>query len=233
MNGRIGVNKHQLALQVLKKTAFAGAAMLACAGVQAQTTVYSFGTQIGSPYATTFQPSDTFATLSMTTVDSMHYLFDLRATSNFNALFGAPAATIHRVAFNTSNVDPLPGSVRLASGSTWGVGHIYYTTQDAELGGVVFDFTEGWGNASTNPNSQLTSGERVVWESSFANPTSFNAPPFALKVFGLGNSGTGSAWYVPTVSAIPEPQTYGMLLAGLGLLGFVARRRERKAAAVA
>lgn len=227
------MKKHRQALPVLKKTAFAAAAMLACVGVQAQTTVYSFGTQISSPYSTTFQPSDTFATLSVTTMDSMRYVFDLQATSNFNALFGAPTATIHRVGFNTSNVDPLPGSVRLASGGTWGVGHVYYSTRDFELGGLVFDFAEGWGNASTNPNSQLTSGERVVWESSFASPTSFNAPPFAIKVFGLGNSGTGGAWYVPTVSAIPEPETYGMLLAGLGLLGFAARRRERKAAAVA
>jgi phospholipase/lecithinase/hemolysin len=31
------------------------------------------------------------------------------------------------------------------------------------------------------------------------------------------------------VAAIPEPETYAMLLAGLGLLGFMARRRQRKA----
>ena len=32
------------------------------------------------------------------------------------------------------------------------------------------------------------------------------------------------------VSHAPEPETYAMLLAGLGMLGFVARRRKRKAA---
>jgi hypothetical protein len=33
------------------------------------------------------------------------------------------------------------------------------------------------------------------------------------------------------VSTIPEPETYAMLLAGLGLMGFVARRRQRQLAA--
>jgi hypothetical protein len=32
------------------------------------------------------------------------------------------------------------------------------------------------------------------------------------------------------VGTVPEPETYGMLLAGLGLLGFVARRRKQKVA---
>ena len=31
-------------------------------------------------------------------------------------------------------------------------------------------------------------------------------------------------------TAVPEPETYAMMLAGLGLLGFITRRRERKAA---
>jgi choice-of-anchor A domain-containing protein len=33
------------------------------------------------------------------------------------------------------------------------------------------------------------------------------------------------------VSAVPEPETYAMLLAGLGLVGFMARRRKSKTAA--
>ncbi len=39
-------------------------------------------------------------------------------------------------------------------------------------------------------------------------------PDYSLSVFGVGNS----------PAAVPEPETYSMILAGLGLLGFAARR---------
>ena len=56
-----------------------------------------------------------------------------------------------------------------------------------------------------------------------------------------GNAGSGSPsdyldynngqyiqsnWKVSAVSAVPEPETYAMLLAGLGLMGFMVRRRK-------
>jgi hypothetical protein len=37
-------------------------------------------------------------------------------------------------------------------------------------------------------------------------------------------------WSLTSVSAVPEPETYAMLLAGLGLMGAVARRRRAKQA---
>jgi hypothetical protein len=45
------------------------------------------------------------------------------------------------------------------------------------------------------------------------------------------NSSTIARWSIAQVtSAVPEPETYAMFLAGLGLLGFVSRRRKQKAA---
>lgn len=46
-----------------------------------------------------------------------------------------------------------------------------------------------------------------------------------------------NSWYVPSmqftanIAPVPEPETYAMMLAGLGMLGFMARRRKLKAAA--
>ncbi|WP_249936291.1 PEP-CTERM sorting domain-containing protein [Janthinobacterium lividum] len=43
------------------------------------------------------------------------------------------------------------------------------------------------------------------------------------------DGGIQSRWYLEEVSAVPEPETYGMLLVGLGLIGFATRRRSKKA----
>lgn len=45
-----------------------------------------------------------------------------------------------------------------------------------------------------------------------------NSGGIALDLIQFGNI---------SIAAIPEPQTYAMLLAGLGLLGFMARRKKR------
>ncbi len=45
-----------------------------------------------------------------------------------------------------------------------------------------------------------------------------------------GPSGSGAGSYAGNVhitSAVPEPETYAMFLAGLGLMGFMARRRSK------
>jgi hypothetical protein len=56
--------------------------------------------------------------------------------------------------------------------------------------------------------------------------------PGASAYFSLeGAPGTASAYsaHVGAVSAVPEPSTYAMLLAGLGLIGFIMYRSKEKA----
>jgi len=46
-----------------------------------------------------------------------------------------------------------------------------------------------------------------------------------------GTEVVGNMRIITDVTPVPEPETYAMMLAGLGMLGFMARRRKLKAAA--
>ncbi|SFN58458.1 PEP-CTERM protein-sorting domain-containing protein [Nitrosospira briensis] len=45
---------------------------------------------------------------------------------------------------------------------------------------------------------------------------------------GAGNAYTFSLVQTPVAGVVPEPETYAMFLAGLGLMGFMARRKQNK-----
>jgi hypothetical protein len=83
--------------------------------------------------------------------------------------------------------------------------------------------TPGWGTSffSTRTISGLTAGR-----------------DYRVEVYGWGNPmGSATGRYELTLTAqgnlapVPEPETYAMMLAGLGLLGVAARRRKQKAIA--
>ncbi|MDR3213796.1 MAG: DVUA0089 family protein [Azoarcus sp.] len=52
--------------------------------------------------------------------------------------------------------------------------------------------------------------------------------PYLGASWSLYVTGAASAKILPGVPAVPEPETYAMLLAGLGVVGAVARRRSKK-----
>jgi hypothetical protein len=82
----------------------------------------------------------------------------------------------------------------------------------------------GAGDTLINSGTSLQSGVVDVWTISSDN---LGAGDYYLQVSGNLVSVTGGSFGGAVMMApVPEPETYGMMLGGLGALGFLARRRK-------
>ena len=177
---------------------------LLLASVAAHATTDTYGELLSGSY----NPPGSFATLSYTNVGNI-YSFTLTA-ADLDALFttGAFIGAIAADAAFKPTVSNVSGSSPVSVSPGGGPGG-------------VFDFRFDL----TGPKqARLTANESVSWTATFANPVNLTSSSFALHVQGLTSAQGGSAWY--TVSAVPEADTYAMMMAGIGLLGFATRRRR-------
>ena len=126
-------------------------------------------------------------------------------TISFSSTVHNPLITL--VSFNGANVTFAPGSNLnfLSSGcGFWGCGSFGSTTSTSFTGvGELHGVVQLQGD--------------------FDSITFTNTFPEGWHGITVGVEGLA-------VTAVPEPETYAMMLAGLGLLGFAARRRKKAAA---
>lgn len=104
-------------------------------------------------------------------------------------------------------------------------------SDDAFASSMNFDFTA---TPSSPANSGYQSGVSLVYS---ANDSGVSGLPYmdSRNQFrrGIHNRLSDDDWakrsdkYTSITSPVPEPQTYAMILAGLALIGFTARRRNR------
>jgi hypothetical protein len=97
-----------------------------------------------------------------------------------------------------------------------------YTGNTHETGAVApGTLLSAWG--TTVVYSPTVSATTVV-----LNPLSLAAGTYTLQIRGtvFGSSGGSYAGVLNLTNPIPEPETYAMMLAGLGLMGFMSRRRK-------
>ncbi|MDO8414295.1 MAG: FxDxF family PEP-CTERM protein [Gallionellaceae bacterium] len=138
--------------------------------------------------------------------------------TSHDAVFGNPAV---RGSFSDTYTFTIPTGAGTEGGavaiSGWGFTGPTHWITSFTLTDVTTGIVVGSGSPGTTSNYTF-SGLNPA--DSFA----LNVMGTAMKVRGSG-SYTGSIQITPT-SPIPEPDTYAMVLAGLGLLGFTARRRK-------
>jgi len=123
------------------------------------------------------------------------------------------------------------------------IGNITFAQVVSGPGNWTADVNHGL-NASLGCNSGGTNGscfvvnpvialtDSMIWNIDLqGTDLHFDSPHLKVQFLTGANATdkTGSllSQAIPGIPAIPEPETYAMMLAGLGLLGFVARRRRQ------
>ena len=97
-----------------------------------------------------------------------------------------------------------------------------YFAVDYVGSGLDTYLTVGQGSAIPLPITGSLSGLDVA-----SYQSTFNLTPGGTYWFKLSGYGEAAS-YTVTLAPVPEPETYALLLAGLGLMGAVARRRQSK-----
>jgi PEP-CTERM motif len=153
------------------------------------------------PLPTSVTYGNTFASASTGTTFFDDYIFTI------------PNGSVNSVT-SSINLDSILGlsnlQARLYTGSTHQTGAV-----------VPGTLMSAWG--TTVNYSPTVSATTVV-----LNPLLLNAGTYTFQVRGTvaGTSGGSYAGVLNLTPPVPEPETYGMLIAGLAVVGFATRRRK-------
>jgi hypothetical protein len=180
-----------------------GSAVLATS-FSANATVDTYGELLSG----TFQPATTFASMTYTNIGNVYSFtlnaFDLDAIFTNGSFIGSIAVDSAEMPTISNVVGDTVVSVANGGGPTG-----------------IFDFRFDLTGPQQN---RLTANESVSWDATFTQAVNLSADSFALHVQGLTTEQGGSAWY--TATPVPEPEVYAMMLVGLGMLGFTAKRKS-------
>lgn len=133
-------------------------------------------------------------------------------------------------------LDASSAILNMAAGFTTGFSFFYTSSTAATVS--VWDGLNATGSllGSISLGAQYDSSCSGDPSGSFCNWTAggvaFSGTAKSIDFGGTANqTGYDNITFGSATPAIPEPETYAMMLAGLGLMGFLARRRKQKEAA--
>jgi len=94
-------------------------------------------------------------------------------------------------------------------------------------GDLTANFSFGTGNSTLIRGVSLVNNTTVAGYPAASYTQTFNLTGGKTYWFTLAGEGTDAS-YTVMLAPVPEPETYALMLAGLGLLGVAARRRKTK-----
>jgi hypothetical protein len=120
---------------------------------------------------------------------------------------------------------------------------LFITLRDDTTGTVLINRFYNAGNGGGGVDSRFTSANNLFYTANWqiellSIDASLKGHDFTLALLAADCEPTGHTGYayldgfggaipVPVLGAVPEPETYAMMFAGLGLMGIVARRRRK------
>ncbi|NJA88712.1 PEP-CTERM sorting domain-containing protein [Rhodocyclus tenuis] len=150
-------------------------------------------------------------------------------TANASAKLTAKATNIVATASSqtttlVNNIDFKLASANSAIYSTADAGYINRATSGSNVGISVINSNIGWTTAALGTLSNDSFATGLLLKEALGNAQGVAVVPITTL-----DGGDTRAWFkngtLTIAAAVPEPESYAMLLAGLGMLGFMARRR--------
>ena len=141
------------------------------------------------------------------------------------------AAGVQYLELNTDRLTSISQTISTTAGSSYLLSFAYSGRPDA-AGNASSLMNVYWGNTLLT-TSPLVGTTTPTWQN-FSQTVSALGASTVLRFESVGpTSATSYGSYVDnvslSVSAVPEPHTYAMMLLGLGLMGFIAARGKRQA----
>lgn len=173
-------------------------------GALASLLVLLYGTQLSAQAASLGTVSGTTTMYATTTGGSFEDLYTFSVVPN-------SATVLSTASVSFASYGPVVDSLKVYLGA--------YTTALDLAGKTALTMT------STSSQSDLGGGV-ISYSLSAASLQLVAGKTYTMVIDGMSQGASGYSAIV-SVSAIPEPQTYGMLLSGLGFMGVVAWRRRK------